>query len=587
MKKLIKINGYTLIINKYYLLIIICFLSCGKRKEGTSDTKIKKLENLNEIYQKDRFTEKGKVLAYNLRDEALKQKNDKYTGLSYYYMGLDLSFTYPEYIANKDSTLYYFLLAKQYSKKAGDKKGEMMSDYQMAKIYTWEGNLGLTLNLIKPLLKSAEDSNDSVMIIQINKLLSKIYLLLNNPDEAYRRADEGYKALKKAPDYNAYNADLFELVFEKGSSLYYKKEYNKSLSYCDTLQGFFQKNISSNPNQVIYYQYILDELKIINLIETEKLNHAIILINQLKIYQDKYPALKEINLTNWNFLNAKYYFKLRKYSKTLEYLDFSLSDNLFKQLNIVDYINIYELKADTYAAQNNYAAATSTKKELNQYLDSINKINFIDQINNLRNIENIEKLIIENQNNKEKLYYTNFIISLLSIIGILLLLTFYIINRNLKELKSKNKQIFRQYKNLDKYTATLHDVEHNYDSQNLNSTDQILFEKIETYLQSSKLFLNPEITREALALELGTNREYLIKTIHKYTGKTFKEYINDKRLEYSRHLLSYSKDLSIDDIYILCGFSSKKKYFHLFENKYNLTPKELRDIAAESEIETD
>lgn len=60
------------------------------------------------------------------------------------------------------------------------------------------------------------------------------------------------------------------------------------------------------------------------------------------------------------------------------------------------------------------------------------------------------------------------------------------------------------------------------------------------------------------------------------------EYIAEMRLEYARRLLCYSIDLPIDEVYMTSGFNSKSTFYRLFRQKYDLTPKEMREIATQN-----
>ena len=148
-----------------------------------------------------------------------------------------------------------------------------------------------------------------------------------------------------------------------------------------------------------------------------------------------------------------------------------------------------------------------------------------------------------------------------------------------KLLRRKNQLLFMQYRSMDK-----HDRKSNIPDSSTQESQNVepsidLFDKTELYLDNTQCFRNPDISRESLAAELGTNRQYLTEAIQKRKKMTFMEYINEMRLEYARRLLCYSLELSIDEIFVSSGFNSKSTFYRLFKQKYDLTPKEVRELA--------
>ena len=109
-----------------------------------------------------------------------------------------------------------------------------------------------------------------------------------------------------------------------------------------------------------------------------------------------------------------------------------------------------------------------------------------------------------------------------------------------------------------------------------NMEDIIFFQKLEAIMATQRLFSNPDITREQVAMEVGTNRTYLIRSIKLATGKTFSEYLTDLRVNYAATLLT-TTDQPLDYIGTLAGFRSKSVYYRAFAAANNCTPSEYRN----------
>ncbi len=80
---------------------------------------------------------------------------------------------------------------------------------------------------------------------------------------------------------------------------------------------------------------------------------------------------------------------------------------------------------------------------------------------------------------------------------------------------------------------------------------------------------------EKCAQHFGYNSSYFSSLVKDYTGQTFMQLLQDKRLEASLPLLLHSKE-SIRDIALEVGFSNLNHYYKLFKTSYGLTPAQYR-----------
>lgn len=77
--------------------------------------------------------------------------------------------------------------------------------------------------------------------------------------------------------------------------------------------------------------------------------------------------------------------------------------------------------------------------------------------------------------------------------------------------------------------------------------------------------------------------EHLCRVFKKYFSITPTEFINDLRLNYAANVLS-STDLEIIDISSRAGFENLSHFYHLFKEKYNVSPGEFRKLHKKSMI---
>ena len=103
-------------------------------------------------------------------------------------------------------------------------------------------------------------------------------------------------------------------------------------------------------------------------------------------------------------------------------------------------------------------------------------------------------------------------------------------------------------------------------------------QRLNTHLTVHKSYLDPDITLESLANEIGIKPRILSQIINTTFGKTFKHFILEYRINESMKILADEKrkDLTILEVLYQVGFNSKSTFNHQFKLYTNLTPQEFR-----------
>lgn len=121
-----------------------------------------------------------------------------------------------------------------------------------------------------------------------------------------------------------------------------------------------------------------------------------------------------------------------------------------------------------------------------------------------------------------------------------------------------------------------------YKNNKLSEPDKLDYlEKLNSYMETNKPFLNPDITLEALANEISVNPRTLSQIINETHKKNFRSYILEYRIKESMKILADSKHskLTILEILYQVGFNSKSAFNNQFKLFTNLTPLEYRSKA--------
>jgi AraC-like DNA-binding protein len=134
----------------------------------------------------------------------------------------------------------------------------------------------------------------------------------------------------------------------------------------------------------------------------------------------------------------------------------------------------------------------------------------------------------------------------------------------------------------------LNDIENESDISNMKTTENIkaskfplsderiqeIIEKIYTVLSEKKLYKNPKLSLDDLALEIGINKNYLSYILNNHVNKKFYNLINEYRVEEAKKMLRDKKydNISIEGIANNCGFNSKSVFNPIFKQITGQTP---------------
>ena len=121
----------------------------------------------------------------------------------------------------------------------------------------------------------------------------------------------------------------------------------------------------------------------------------------------------------------------------------------------------------------------------------------------------------------------------IGLIALLLVLAQIAISRH--KISCKNRKLFEQIEQLSRAKKELERIrmlmEENPAKQLRVSVKDKLYTRLEALMRERRLFLQPDLNREQVAAELGTNKLYLANAISEYADLTFTEYINRWRLD--------------------------------------------------------
>ncbi len=169
------------------------------------------------------------------------------------------------------------------------------------------------------------------------------------------------------------------------------------------------------------------------------------------------------------------------------------------------------------------------------------------------NSDNVVKIRIRLPFYRTRLFYSMIILLVLMLISAFYLHKIYI-----------KRKIERQRKMLEYSTSSLSEKE-------IERIDKLLSEK----LQSSKMYLEPNLSLHKLAKEIGVIPNHLSQTINQKHGRNFNDYINLYRLQDALKLLKKTQ-LKIEAVAYDSGFNSLSTFNTFFKKEKKMTPSAYR-----------
>ena len=103
------------------------------------------------------------------------------------------------------------------------------------------------------------------------------------------------------------------------------------------------------------------------------------------------------------------------------------------------------------------------------------------------------------------------------------------------------------------------------DENETAAIDQFLYDRCCRYMVERRPFLVESFSLQDLANVLYTNKVYLSKTVNRFSGRNFKQYVNYYRVMYSMELYRKNMSLRVSELALLSGFRSETAYLRNFK----------------------
>ena len=513
----------------------------------------------------------------NLLKEAKKQNNKLYESIAYQHLA-----TYQGIIGQEDSISFYLYKALESFDEIPDpgieeelynRVGVLINERILVNLL-YENKKEQALYLIKETLTKSKTRNTPVLEQSAYANMGMLLITMKKDKEAAEALEKSLAIMRNLPaDYQ--KGRLIHLYSQLVSVYQSTNMYDESILYTDSISALAEKEIESG-----------------DISEDHTLMANLYYANAYLGKYDLNIARKYLNICNellqknqneslnseYYHLEAQYALDTKNYPKALENIQkvFAIYDPTDSQN-----FTIIERSILLYTEILNNSGKSKEAFDLLQKLyntnDSINRTDYANQMAELETIYQVEKLKDEAELNDIKFHKLKiqFIFSALLALSILiiLLLIWYSNKR-----KHTNKLILAQKeKEIELKEIELKEIkELVIEINEAKDFHQEIVDKLDAYMVESSDYKQPNITRQAVAVKVGTNRQYLIDAIKSIKGQTFNEYLYTLRIEYAYSILISNTNIAIAEIQTSSGFVSQPVFNTAFKDAYNITPSELR-----------
>lgn len=501
------------------------------------------LEVLTDSYYYINFFVKDEnKLLYNDSIIALKERysNSQYPANAYYNKGF-YYFNKRNFIKATDN----FIKANEYANRYYNKDIIVRSKQSLALLKKEIGDYEQALILYKENFQYVT-SKDSTSLssndyLEVILSIASTYNKLNQSDSLYYYNNLGIKESLRLKNTDKYN----DFILNKSKSLFKEKKYDSSLANLKKVVPYYESS-QNQANLTATYYYLAK-----NYFE---LKEDIKAVQLLKKVDSLYIKNKDT----------------RPKTKVLESYD--LLTSYYKDQKQLEDIITYQNKIIALTNKLHTNELYINKKIVNDY-----DIPVI-LANNKKAIDKIKA--------KEK-QITLFSYFLVIIIVAILIILFYLNSRR-KVYKKRFEELINKKTN-EKTSLNIDKKEKFTTKKPLNIPDTVttkILASLEKF-EKNKEFLNSKISIASLAKSIGTNPNYLSKTVNHFKEMSFSQYINTLRITCAVHTLKSDtiyRKYTLKAIAAEFGFNNTESFSKAFYKETGIKPsffmKSLEKISA-------
>lgn len=298
-------------------------------------------------------------------------------------------------------------------------------------------------------------------------------------------------------------------------------------------------------------------------------------LDSLNLYLDKWEQTKSHNSPmNLGNVLRELYFTGRK-AKFNDAKD--AVANLYKGDSILpEYVDYLNLMAEDAASRHDYLLSNSYLQRAIAISDSVRQQETLRKISEQMSINMMQQQQLAHQEAESKASQYKLIIIIIVIVVALGIVIAVLRRRN----REKEEILQMTQQDLIETKEEVNDFIQQLEESKLDKSvkgREELYGRIEQVLKEKRLYLNPDFNIVMLAEELGTNRTFISACINTVTGKSFRAWLAEYRLNLFLEKQKESPDTPIDQLLIQCGYKEQSTFRRQFKATYGMTPSEYKN----------
>jgi len=546
----------------WFLLLLPVFLVAQSTKKDLTKMSY---DELHHLYFANVGNPKKQILYTNAyMAKAISENNNIRKAKANYQIALFY------YKSNENKAIQYLDSVIKYSKDTNDKFFPAAAYCEKANFLKSHYKFKQALNSYKLAEKAALRTNiDYYYTIREYIGITKSEEL-EQYDEALEIYKECFKYYKSKDVRSSKYADDYQSIIFGIADCFKSLQNTDSTSFYNKL-GYQESKITDNKEYK--YLFVLNEGA--NLVLKKKYSAALDSINKALPKMIEYNDIGNV-LASYYYL-GKAYDGLGKKAKAVE--NYIKVDSIYKITKEIstEFVDGYPYLISYYK---NLGDKENQLKYITQYMiiDSTLQKNYR-ELNKLvskeydipRLISDKENLITSLNNDKVKTYWG---------LGSLLLITIGVGGfaayqyKSKKQYRSRFEKIINETHKANKETTTKINPIKTEDIGIAEELVNLILEKLNRF-ENERGYLESNITVQILSTTFETNSKYVSKIVNLYKGKSFTQYINDLRIEYTIEQLQANNKLrkyTVQALALEFGFNNAESFSTAFYKKTGIKP---------------
>lgn len=245
---------------------------------------------------------------------------------------------------------------------------------------------------------------------------------------------------------------------------------------------------------------------------------------------------------------------------------------------VSEYVDYLVLMAKDAADNHDLAASNACLRRAVAVSDSIRKRELVNSFAEQLTLNMVQEEQLARQDAENEMSRQRFVILLLSTILIIIVAVSIIVllmrkNReNQQIIEITQHDLSESKEDVKELTQQLAETKA---ERTVNNT-KTLYERIEQAMVEKRLYLNPEFDIKMLADEVCSSRTLVSVCINSVTGKTFRQWLSEYRLNLFVDMLKANPHESIDILMLRSGYKDQSTFRRQFKITYGMTAGEYR-----------